>query len=205
MTAPTEPAKLNRPTFTVNYWDDKDNMIGVDIVKPMPFKGKNGQPSWSDLIVLQEKLIHLAVYQTAHIGSFLQLPEGLAIIRKMAAMLIVVGKAERGINLDNLLDAGDYGQIARIFLSEGFDETGVPPRPFTASAIARIHGMDFEGKLEEEGRNWRQKMMTESLQEAVTTEQTAVDLTPAPKEEEVIQGEILPPTSTPQLAQAVPI
>lgn len=203
MTALTEPAKLNRPTFTVNYWDDKDNMIGVDIVKPMPFKGKDGQPSWSDLITLQEKLIHLAVYKTAHIGSFLQVPEGLAIIRKMAAMLIVVGKAERGINLDNLLDAGDYGQIARIFLSEGFDETGMPPRPFTASAIARIHGMDFEGKLDEEGRNWRKQMMIDSIQE--TAEPTAVDLKPAAKpEEEVVQGEILPPTSTPRLAQAVP-
>lgn len=207
MTAPIEIPKLIRPTFNVNYWDDKDNLIGTDIIKPMPFKGKNGAPAWIDLISLQEKLIHLAVYETAEIGSFLHLPQGLDIIRKMAAMLIVVGKSERGINLDNLLDAGDYPQIARIFLSEDYDDRGTPPRPYTPSLIARIHGMNFEGKLDEISKIWRQKRIMEEIQESVA--QTAAELTPTPPptkaEEEVIQGEMMPPTSTPRLAQAMPI
>lgn len=155
---------LKRATFTVQYWDVEDKPAGVDIVRALPFIGSDGQ-NWSDLMKLQEMLIFFAVNKTAAIGSFLQFPDAMSIVEKMAKMLWVVGKKERGIDLDNLLKAGDFAQLGRIFLSEGYDETGVVPRPFTPSAIARIHGFDFEGKLEEHSKAWRKKMAAEAAAE----------------------------------------
>lgn len=139
----TEPRRLKRPTFEVYYWDEEGKEKGMDIVRPMPYD------RWGDLIALQEQLIFFAVNKTSAIGSFLHHPDALSIVKKMAAMLLVVGKDKPGIDLDNLLAAGDYAQIGRIFLSEVYDESEMAPNSLYPSAIARIHGFDAGGKLME--------------------------------------------------------
>ncbi len=176
----TEPRRLKRPTFEVYYWDADGNEKGMDVVRPMPFD------KWKDLIELQEKLIFFAVNKTSAIGSFLHHPDALSIVKKMAAMLIVIGKDKPGIDIDNLLQAGDYAQIGRIFLSETIDETDMAPTAFTASAIARIHGFDAGGKLVEFLKAKQAKELNTMLEE----------MKPEPEPEKVV--EIKP--ETPPLA-----
>lgn len=143
----TEPKKLSTPNFPVTYWNEDGTYKGTEYVMAMPFMGKDGQPGLKDLILLQEELLRYAVFETAAIGSLICDPVGLDLLNKIARILVVVGKPERGIDLKNLLLAGDYVQIGQIFLSEAYDESTIVPQDYKPSAIARIHRMDFTGKL----------------------------------------------------------
>lgn len=163
----TEPKRLKKPSFEVYYWDADGNASGMDIITAMPFD------RWQDLITLQEKLIYYTVYKTTAIGSLLKYPDAMTIIRSMASMLIVVGKDKPGIDLDNLLVAGDYAQIARIFLSEVYDEKEMAPTALTPSAIARIHGFDFGGKLDEFIKQRREKELKKMMAEIPEPEKVA--------------------------------
>lgn len=142
----------------------------MDIVRPMPFD------KWRDLIALQEQLIFFAVNKTSAIGSFIHHPDALSIVKKMAAMLIVVGKDKPGIDIDNLLAAGDYAQIGRIFLSEAIDETDMAPTALAASAIARIHGFDAGGKLIEFLKAKQAKDLKAMMEEIPPSEKVVVEI-----------------------------
>jgi hypothetical protein len=143
----TPEPKLTIPRFVVNYWDENGNYRNSDYVVAMPFMGTDGAPHLRDLILLQEELLKFAVFETAAIGSLVCNNVALDLINKIAKMLVVVDKPERGIDIKNLLNAGDYLQIGQIFLSEGYDNESITPDDYKPSRIARIHKMDFFGKL----------------------------------------------------------
>ena len=143
----TPEPKLTTPRFPITYWNDDGTYRNTDYVVAMPFKGKEGQPSLKDLISLQEELLKYAVFETAAIGSLICDGRGLDLLNKIAKMLVVVGKPERGIDLVNLLNVGDYLQIGQIFLSENYSDDNIIPADFQPGKIAKIHKMDFMGKL----------------------------------------------------------
>ena len=87
------------------------------------------------------------MFETAAIGSLICDGRGLDLLNKIAKMLVVVGKPERGIDLVNLLNVGDYLQIGQIFLSENYSDDNIIPADFQPGKIAKIHKMDFMGKL----------------------------------------------------------
>jgi hypothetical protein len=143
----TPEPKLTTPRFPITYWNEDGTYRNSDYVIAMPFRGKNNEPSLKDLIIAQEELLKFAVFETAAIGSLVCDPRGLDLINKIAKMLVVVGKPERGIDVLNLLNAGDYLQIGQIFLSENYNDDNIIPADFQPGRIARIHKMDFMGKL----------------------------------------------------------
>ena len=51
------------------------------------------------------------------------------------------------IGFVNLLNVGDYLQIGQIFLSENYSDDNIIPADFQPGKIAKIHKMDFMGKL----------------------------------------------------------
>jgi hypothetical protein len=104
------------------------------------------------------------VFETAAIGSLVCDPTALGLLNKLAKMLVVVGRSERGIDLANLLNAGDYLQIGRIFLSEAYTEDTIVPDNYKPSLIAKIHRMDFVGKLMEFNRQAQEKAMSNALE-----------------------------------------
>lgn len=183
MTTPEQKKELSIPQFPITYWNDDGTFRNTVYVKAMPFLGKDGSASLSDLISLQEKLLKYAAFETAAIGSLLCDPIALTLIQDMAKMLCVVGKIERGIDVNNLLDAGDFLQIGWIFLSESYTEDKiVPPDDYQPSAIARIHRMNFTGKLAAFNREATLKLQREAIA--------------------AMAPEIEEPTSTPQLVAA---
>jgi hypothetical protein len=143
----TPEPKLTTPRFAVTYWNDDGTYRNTDYVVAMPFKGKEGQPSLKDLILLQEELLRYAVFETAAIGSLVCDGRGLDLLNQIAKMLVVVGKPDRGIDLYNLLNAGDYLQIGQIFLSKNYSNDNIIPADFQPGLVAEIHKMDFMGKL----------------------------------------------------------
>jgi hypothetical protein len=145
----SEVKKLSTLTFAVDYYDEKGEHKGTDIVRPVPFLSQADGGGLMQLVEFQEQLLKIAVFEVAAIGALICNPNALGIIRQMAAILPVVGKSTKGIDLDNLLAAGDYLQIGRIFFSEGYDGASSIPEDFTPSSIARINQMNFTGKLVE--------------------------------------------------------
>jgi hypothetical protein len=145
----SEVKKLSTLTFAVDYYDEKGEHNGTDIVRPVPFLSQADGGGLMQLVEFQEQLLKIAVFEVAAIGALICNPNALGIIRQMAAILPVVGKSTKGIDLDNLLAAGDYLQIGRIFFSEGYDGASSIPEDFTPSSIARINQMNFTGKLVE--------------------------------------------------------
>jgi hypothetical protein len=164
-TTPTPSPTKGLYTFEITYYNEDLTIKNVDVVAPVPFS------QWGDLILLQEKLLKFAVLESIQIQSFLTNPEMLSTIKTIAGMLRVVGKKEPGIDIDNLLESGNYLDIARMFLSEGFDGVSDIRENYLPSAVARIHQLDFTGKLNlliiERGLN-QQVKVEEDLIEMVT-------------------------------------
>jgi hypothetical protein len=156
-----EPKQLTTIKFPVYYWDENGELKDTDWVRPMPFMGQAGEASLSDLIHLQEELLKIAVFETAAIGALICNPQALQLIGKMAAMMCVVGRKERGIRVNDLLNSGDYLQVGQIFLSEGYTDDNIIPDDYKPSAIARIHRMNFSGKLVEYSRTQIAKQQEE--------------------------------------------
>jgi hypothetical protein len=175
----TPEPKLTTPRFPVTYWNDDGTYRNTDYVVAMPFKGKDGQPSLKDLILLQEELLRYAVFETAAIGSLVCDNRGLGLINKIAKMLVVVGKAERGIDILNLLNVGDYLQIGQIFLSKNYSNDNIIPADFQPGLIAEIHKMDFMGKLIQYNQQ-KQDGVLEELIKAVPEPVVIAEPTPAP-------------------------
>lgn len=196
ITTPDNPMS-DKPTtlkFPVYYRDENDEIIGTDWVRPMPFMGRDGKPGLADLIHAQEELIKIAVYETAVIADLLCNPQVISLIKIMAAMQTVIGTKDRGIKVDDLFDAGDYIQVARIFMSEGYSAEMETPDVYIPSSIARIHRMNFSGKLSEHIAARTIKFEREQKEKAAKEAKLETAATPA-------ATPVIATTSTP--AQAV--
>jgi hypothetical protein len=195
----TPEPKLTTARFPVTYWHEDGSYLKTDYVVAMPFRGKDGQPSLKDLIVLQEELLHYAVFETAAIGSLVCDGRGLELINKIAKMLVVVGKVERGIDIANLLNAGDYRQIGQIFLSKNYGDDNIIPADFQPGLIAEIHKMDFMGKLIE----FNQQKQDGVIQDLIKVEPTPNSQLPTPNSQPQINTP--PPVAVPAKSTSLPI
>jgi hypothetical protein len=165
--------KTSISTFRVDYVDSNGEHKDIDLVRPVPFLSQEDGGGLAQLIEFQEVLLKIAVFEVAAVGALICNPHVLGIVRKMAAILPVVGRAKKGIDIDNLLAAGDYLQIGRIFFSEGYNGENSIPDNFLPSSIARINQMNFTGKLIEYSK--------EKIAMAVETLPVAKDPEPAKK------------------------
>jgi hypothetical protein len=148
----------------------------------MPFKGKEGQPSLKDLILLQEELLRYAVFETAAIGSLVCDGRGLDLLNKIAKMLVVVGKPDRGIDLYNLLNMGDYLQVGQIFLSKNYSDDNIIPADFQPGLVAQIHKMDFMGKLIQFNEEKANRTISELIKDVPEPARPVVEEIPLVKE-----------------------
>ena len=178
-----EPKKQAIETFTVDYWKPDGTLLRTDEVRPVPFMGTDGRAGQAEMIAIQEKILEYVVFETAAIGAMAIDPNGLDLLRKAAAMLWVMGKSEteRGIDLINLLNNGDYLQIGRIFVSKSYCSDEIITPFEQPSQIAQIHKMNFWGKLygvQEEKAKQGQAVAIDNLEKQVVV--TVPTPTPTP-------------------------
>jgi hypothetical protein len=147
----TEPKKISIETFTVNYYKLDGTFARSEEVRPVPFMSKNGA-GLKELIELQERIIKYVVWESFSIATMVCDPVGLDLLNKTAAMLAVVGRQERGIDLVQMLEVGDYNQIGSIFLDEHYGTSADGLHVFSKpSLISKIHRIDYWGKFRAEG------------------------------------------------------
>lgn len=87
-------------------------------------------------------------YSPNCLGDVLSDPEAIAYIHQLANILPVAGQTELGIDVDAILDAGDWEQIGQIFLTQSVDlETGEIKReesgPIKPSKFAQLNQLNF--------------------------------------------------------------
>jgi hypothetical protein len=146
-----EPTKrLKIPTFPVHYWSPEDgSLLKTEEVRAVPLLGTDGRAGQLEAIEIQDRIIEYVVYETAAIGAMVVDPKGLELLKIAAAMMWVLGKpeSERGISLNNLLNAGDYVQIGQIFVSKTYNEDRIITPFDQPSHFAEVHKMDYWGKF----------------------------------------------------------
>jgi hypothetical protein len=103
--------KFTRLTFDVTYWKDDGTVKEVVKVRP-PNLDKLHEP-----IVLLEDLIRVFIDCDGSLGRTLATEAAISHMRSLAKLMPIVGKKEAGIDIDNLLEAGDIVQIGKIFFS----------------------------------------------------------------------------------------
>lgn len=170
-----EPTKrLKIPTFPVHYWSPEDgSLLKTEEVRAVPLLGTDGRAGQLEAIEIQDRIIEYVVYETAAIGAMVVDPKGLELLKIAAAMMWVLGKpeSERGISLNNLLNAGDYVQIGQIFVSATYSESEIITPFDQPSYFAKIHKMDYWGKLyrtQEEKANGVKAATISKIEAAVT-------------------------------------
>lgn len=147
-----------RQSFVVTYYKEDGTVKGTEVVVPVAYS------KWADLIALQDILLKHAVEESVALESFLSDQHLMSTIRSIANILRVRGKAEPGIDVDNILEAGDYLQVARIFLSTSYDadDNAGLQEGYLPSLVASVNQLNFAGKLRSLGQA-KQKMELETL------------------------------------------
>ncbi|MGL5075106.1 MAG: hypothetical protein ACRDBG_04610 [Waterburya sp.] len=160
------------PTAEVYYYDLKSLEV-KEVVKIRPV----AVSLLREMTISIESLLNDFLQAEGNVGQFLASEVAINQIKNIAALIPVVNSEKVGIDIDNLMEAGDICQIAKLFLTEAYDydspekfdeEIGLyrsaiyTYRP-TSSTIARLHGINFfpivrnylQGKLlkEEEKEN----------------------------------------------------
>ncbi len=141
-----ETPKLSIDRHKINYWKEDGTYLKSVYINPQPFIKSNKYPGClADAIAIQEEIIKYIVIKTAWIGNILADSSAIDSIRRLAAIVPIEG-GELGIDVDNLLNARDYLQIAKLFISESYESISTMPEEWKPSSIARLNGMNFEGK-----------------------------------------------------------
>jgi hypothetical protein len=141
-----ETLKLQLDRHKINYWKEDGSYLKSVYILPQPFVVSDKYPgSLAMAIAIQEEIIKYIVTQTAWLGSIIADPNAIDSIRRLAAIVPIEGGGV-GIDVDNLLNVRDYLQIGKLFISESYDSIGTMPEEWKPSAIARLNGMNFEGK-----------------------------------------------------------
>jgi hypothetical protein len=141
-----ETPKLQLDRHKINYWKEDGTYLKSVYILPSPFvKSDKCLGSLADAIAIQEEIIRYIVEETAWLGSILANDGAIDSIRRLAAIVPIEGGL-CGIDVDNLLNVRDYLQIGKLFISESYESVGSMPEEWKPSAIARLNGMNFEGK-----------------------------------------------------------
>lgn len=139
------------PYFEVTYWGEDDTPKEIIQVRPVPLRSKNG--GLADVIKLQEKLLRDFVECGGRTGDLLIRDQTWNTMKKLSAMLPVVGKPEFGFDIELLAENSDLAQLARIFFSEGINDNLEREKDAdgnvmnSPSLIAKIHDINFSETL----------------------------------------------------------
>lgn len=184
------PKQLTFPTLEVTLWDESGEASETLIVRPAAFN------NLSDVKELQKKLMEAFEEKNGSLGELLADRVVYADMKKLAALLRVVGEQKPGLDITSLYDAGDIVQLGQIFFSEsvsvdmrspGYSEREIEGQTMKLynfpehrqnplpSGVSRIHDLAFFEMLIEIRENRATKQ-----QETAATETEAETAAPEP-------------------------
>ena len=188
--------QLTFPTLKVTLWDESGEAQETLVVRPAPFN------KLSEVKELQKKLLEAFEEKNGSLGELLADSTVYADMKRLAALLRVVGKAKPGLDITSLYEAGDIVQLGQIFFSEsvspdmrspGYSEREIEGQTMKLynfpehrqnplpSGVSRIHDLAFfEMLIAIRDKRAEPDQETASVQtESETAEPSKVAATPA--------------------------
>jgi hypothetical protein len=136
---PFEPSEVKH--FKVTYPNGE-----VAKVMRSPLKKSEHHAGLSEVVALLEEIIYAAVEHNISMGSLLTDKSVVSNLRKLAAILPVVGQSKPGIDFDALLEANDQEQICSIFFTQSkLNDQGEYEIPWKPPFVAVLNGLNFTG------------------------------------------------------------
>ena len=169
----TEKKRQPRRTVEVNYYDPTTgDLIATDLIAAAPFV------KWNAIAELQKPILELYVETgTGAIGDLFCNEKFISLCRQLAVLIPVVGQ-KRSINFDALIEADDWPQITRLFVTTSYDEAGNreldkdgTPALVKPGLIADLHNLNFL-QIVIEMEKTRQKRLEKELTESEAVEAT---------------------------------
>lgn len=112
------------------------------------------KPGMNDFKELYQELLQYFVHYNSSMGELLSDPSVVSLLKAIAEMLPVVGSNKTGINLDDLLDNGDWEQICQLFFTSSMQDDGEfevdkdgEIKAYKPSKLAKLNQLDFFGRL----------------------------------------------------------
>lgn len=141
----TTKKRQPRRTVEVNYYDPTTgDFIASDIITAVPFA------QWAKIASLQKPILELYVETGGGaIGDLFANPEFLPLCQQLSKVIPVIGQS-RPIDFQALIDADDWPQITRLFVTTSYDEAGNremdkdgTPALIKPGLIADLHNLGF--------------------------------------------------------------
>lgn len=169
----TTPKKRQpRRTFEVNYYDPATGeFIASDMITAAPFV------KWSAIAELQKPIIELYVEVGGAIGDLFCHEKFLPLCQQLSLLIPVIGQ-NRPLDFQALVDADDWPQIVRLFVSQSVDEEGSRDLDEKGEAtllkpgiVAELHNLNFYRILIDKEKELQQirEMAENANSEAVDT------------------------------------
>jgi hypothetical protein len=131
-----------------------------------------------EAIALQEETIRYAMDKNSIMSEWLLDPVGLDLLKRFAASVPLEG-GKSGIDLVNLLEAGDYRTIGCLFVSNAYADKFYLREltEFEPSIIASLNAIDYRGKLSKAAIVAFERAQQEAAKEAAKQEATPMPTT----------------------------
>lgn len=162
-----------RRTAEVNYYDPATGeFIASELITAAPFI------KWGKIAEVQKAILELYVEVGGAIGDLFGSGKFLSLCEQLTTLIPVVGQ-NRPIDLQALIDADDWPQITRLFVTTSYDESGNRDKDekgeetlVKPGIIADLHNLNFLQILinaEKERQKIREKEAEELLEAVDTT------------------------------------
>jgi hypothetical protein len=109
------------------------------------------------LVELHKNLLVNYIDKEANIGELIRDNESWDLIRTIASNLNIVGKKEKGFDVEEISD--DLEQICRIFITESMNDDGELniEEGWMPSLLAKLHHLDFPMYIKEAVKKYQEK------------------------------------------------
>ena len=169
----TTKKRQPRRTHEVNYYDPTTGeFIASDMITAAPFV------KWGSIAELQRPIIELYVEVGGAIGDLFCHKKFLPLCQQLSLLIPVIGQ-NRPLDFQALVDADDWHQIVRLFVSQSVDEEGNRELDDKGEAtllkpgvIAELHNLNFYRILID-----KEKELQEIREKAENASTEAVDST----------------------------
>lgn len=172
MTSSNTKKRQPRRTVEVNYYDPATGeFLGFDLITAAPFA------KWGEIAELQKLILEMFVEVGGTIGELFGHEKFLSVCEQLSKLIPVIGE-KRPFDFKALVDADDWPQIVRLFVTTLYDEAGNPeldekgnPVLVKPGIIADLHNLNFLRTIVtlEEERQKRLEREAESTEVADTT------------------------------------
>ena len=133
-----------RRTAQVNYYDPvSGDFLTSELITAAPFT------KWGKIAELQKPIIELYVETGGAIGDLFCHENFLPLCQQLSALVPVIGET-RSIDFQSLIDADDWPQITRLFVTTSIDEDGKRETDakgedtlIKPGIIAELHNLNF--------------------------------------------------------------